>query len=81
MEENILSRFGWAIKSWQCPGIQIAKFSIFYQKFNIVIGHSTTYYPQGNGVAYSSNKAMVRMLKKTIIENQINYDSQLKFSF
>ena len=28
------------------------------------------YYPQGNGLAESTNKNLIRILKKTIIENQ-----------
>ena len=47
---------------------------------NITLGHSTAYYPEGNGLAESSNKTLVRILKKTIRENQNNWDSQLKFS-
>jgi len=43
------------------------------------VGHCTTYYPQGNGLVESSNKTLVRILKNTILENQKNWDSQLKF--
>ena len=42
--------------------------------------HSIAYYPQGNGLAESSNKTLVRALKNTISENQKNWDSQLNFS-
>ena len=28
------------------------------------------YYPQGNGLAKSTNKNLIRILKKTVIENQ-----------
>lgn len=56
------------------------KFLSFCQKFNITVGNSTTYYPQGNGLDESSNKIVVRVLMKTITENQRNWDSQLKFS-
>ena len=52
----------------------------FCQQYNIALGHSTAYYPQGNGLAESSNKTLVRALKKAINENQKNWDSQLKFS-
>ena len=56
------------------------RFVKFCQRYNIILTHSTTYYPQGNGLAESSNKTLVRALKKTIAENKKNWDSQLKFS-
>lgn len=82
MEENISSRFGCPIKiiTNNAQVFKFAKFMSFCQKFNIIIGHSTTYYPQGNVLAESSNKTMVRVLKKTITQNQRNWDTQLKFS-
>ena len=38
------------------------------------------YHPQGNGLAESSNKTLVKILKKTITENQKDWDMNLKFS-
>ena len=32
--------------------------------------YSTNYYPQGNGLAESTNRNLIIILKKTIIENQ-----------
>ena len=32
--------------------------------------YSANYYPQGNGLAESTNKNLIRILKKTMIENQ-----------
>ena len=32
--------------------------------------YSANYYPQGNGLAESTNKNLIRILKKTVIENQ-----------
>eukprot|EP00253_Pinus_taeda_P011608 PITA_11608 len=46
----------------------------------ITIRHSTTYYPQGNVLVESSNKTVVRILKKIIAKNKSNWDSQLKFA-
>lgn len=42
--------------------------------------HSTSYYPQGNGLADSSNKILVRIVKKLLEQNQRSWDSKLKFS-
>ena len=32
--------------------------------------YSTNYYPQGNGLAESTNKNLIRILRKIVIENQ-----------
>jgi hypothetical protein len=39
----------------------------------IIIRYASNYYPQGNGVVESTNKNLVRILKKTVVENQINW--------
>ena len=71
MEENILSHFGHPIKiiTDNDQVFKSAKFIGSRQKFNIIIRHSTTCYPQGNGLVESSNKNVVRVLKKSITEN------------
>jgi hypothetical protein len=43
----------------------------------IVIKYSANYYPQGNGVAESTNKNLVRILKKMITDNQRNWHNLL----
>lgn len=47
MEENILSRFGCLRKiiTDNSQVFKLAKFINFYQKYNIILGHSATYYP------------------------------------
>jgi hypothetical protein len=35
----------------------------FCSKYQITLGHSTAYYPQGNGLAKSSNKILVNIIK------------------
>jgi hypothetical protein len=42
--------------------------------------HSTPYYPRGNGLAVSSNKSLIRIIKKLLIENKKSWDSKLKFA-
>ena len=46
----------------------------------IQLVHSTSYYPQGNGLAESSNKILVRIIKKLLETNKKSWDSKLKFS-
>jgi len=61
LEENIFKRFG-------CPKklvtdndkvFRFVKLIEFFQKYNVVLSHSTTYHPHGNGLEKSSNKSLV----------------------
>ena len=65
---NILSRFG-------CPkrlvidnarAFSFAKMTKFCVDYNMILAHSKTYYPQGNGLAKSSNKSLVMMIKNLL---------------
>ena len=49
----------------------------FCQQYGIELTHFTCYYPQGNGLAKSSNKILVRIIKKMLPENKRNWDTQL----
>ena len=82
MEENILAMFG-------CPrkiiidNAQAFRFSImidFYDSYNIILGHSTPYYPYGNGLYESSNKILMRLIKKLLPKNKKACDSRLKYA-
>eukprot|EP00253_Pinus_taeda_P021719 PITA_21719 len=42
----------------------------FCNKYHIILGHSTTYYPQGNGLAESSNKSLMNIIKKLLKDNK-----------
>ena len=52
----------------------------FCQKYNIVLGHSTTYYPQGNGLAESSNNSLIIIIKKILKENKKSWHLHLKYA-
>lgn len=43
----------------------------------IIIRYSAHYYPQGNGVAESTNKNLIRILKKTVIDHHRNWHNAL----
>ena len=49
----------------------------FYHKYHIILGHSTTYYPQGIGLAESSNKSLVNLIKKLLEDNKKSWHSKL----
>jgi hypothetical protein len=66
LEENILSRFDCPRKivTENAQAFKSMAMINFCQKFNITLGHSTAYYPQGNGLAESSNKSLKTVIKK-----------------
>ena len=79
LTENIISRFGipdsivfdnakyfWSIK--------LTKFSLEY---GIKLKHSTNYYPPGNGLAESTNKNLVNIIKKTMDQDPQSWHAKL----
>jgi transposase InsO family protein len=50
------------------------------EELGIQLVHSTAYYPQGNGLAESSNKSLVRIIQKLLEQNARGWDSKLKFA-
>ena len=65
---NILSRFGFPkrLVTDNAKAFSSAKMIKFCVDYNIVLAHSTTCYPQGNGLADSSNKILVKMIKRLL---------------
>jgi len=53
LEANILSRFGFPNKIIidNAATFKSKRMIDFYHKYHITLGHSTAYYPQGNGLA------------------------------
>lgn len=79
LETNILFCFG-------CPNniiidnvtsFKSKKLTDFCDKYNIKLGHSTTYYLQGNGLAESSNKFLIYIIKKMLEANKRNQHKKL----
>jgi hypothetical protein len=80
--ENILSRFG-------CPKRLVIDNETTFkadalvdmcESMGIQLVHSTSYYPQGNGLAKSSNKRLIIIIRKMLEENKKNWDSKPKFA-
>jgi hypothetical protein len=82
LEENILSRFGCPRKivTDNAQAFKSMAMIRFCQKYNIVLGHSTTYYPQGNGLAESSNKSLITIIKKVLTKNKKAWHVHLKYA-
>ena len=68
LENIIMSRFGYPkiIVTDNAPTFKSKKMISFCHKYHISLNHSTAYYPQGNGLAESSNKILVRIIKKLL---------------
>jgi hypothetical protein len=82
LEENILARFGCPRKivTDNAQAFKSMAMISFCQKYNIVLGHSTAYYPQGNGLAESSNKSLISIIKKVLNENKRSWHLHLKYA-
>ena len=72
LEENILAMFGFPIRivTDNAAAFKSKKMINFCHKYHISLNHSTAYYPQGNGLAESSNKSLVRNIKKLLEDNK-----------
>jgi transposase InsO family protein len=79
LKENIPSRFGVPEKFITDNGSIFigSKFTIFCGEYGIIMGKSSNYYPQGNGLAESTNKKLIQILKKTIEANHKNWHKKL----
>jgi hypothetical protein len=79
LKDNILSRFGVPDKFITDNGSIFigSKFTEFCGEYGIIMGQSSNYYPQGNGLAESTNKTLIQILKKTIDKNQRNWHLKL----
>jgi transposase InsO family protein len=82
LEGYIFSRFGCPKKLITDNAQDFKSNSMieFCKKYSIKLVHSTPYYPQGNKLAKSSNKTLIRIIKKLLTENKKSWDSKLKFS-
>ena len=52
----------------------------FCHTYHIGINHSTSYYPQGNGLAESTNKIMVRIIKKLLEDKKRAWHTKSKYT-
>lgn len=52
----------------------------FALKRGFKLKYSANYYPQGNGLAESTNKNLIRIIKRTIDQNHRNWHKALTFA-
>lgn len=79
LENIILSRFGCPQKliTDNVASFKCKRMIDFYNKYHITLGHSTTYYPQGNGLAESYSKILVNIIKKLLEDNEKTWNKNL----
>jgi transposase InsO family protein len=80
--EDIIARFGCPkrIITDNAASFKAEPLIKFCEQFGISLIHSTPYYPQGNGLAESSNKSLIKIIKRLLEDNKKAWDSKLKFS-
>ena len=74
LNENIFTRFGCPTKlvTDNATTFKAKELMDMAESMSIKVVHSTSYYPQGNGLAESSNKSLVRIIKKLLEDNKKN---------
>lgn len=72
LEDNIITRFGLPNKNTtdNASVFRSIVMGSFCSRYSITLAHSTNYYPQGNGLAESNNKNLIRIIKKTVGDNK-----------
>eukprot|EP00253_Pinus_taeda_P015535 PITA_15535 len=80
LTENIFTRFGCPHKliTNNVAAFRAKELVDMCDSMGIKLAHSTSYYPQGNGLAESSNKSLITIIKKLLEDNKKNWDSKLK---
>ena len=82
LKKNIFSRFGCPHKlvTDNAAAFRAKELVELCDSMGIKLFHSTSYYPQGNGLVESSNKSLIRIIKKLLEDNKNNWDSKLKYA-
>lgn len=77
--DGIVSRFGTpsTIISDNAKSFVGGQIGPWEMDHNIYLSTSSNYYPQGNGLAESSNKNLIRIMKRTIEDNQRAWHKKL----
>ena len=80
--ENIFNRFGCPVRlvTDNAPAFKAMALDKMCDSMGIQLVHSTSHYPQGNGLAESYNKILVMIIRKLLETNHKSWDSNLKFS-
>ena len=80
LEDKIITRFGVPARIIMDNGFVSSEMPSFCFKYGISLSHSSNYYPQGNGLAESSNKNLMTIIKKTVGDNKKAWDNKMKYA-
>jgi transposase InsO family protein len=82
LETNIFSRFGLPLEIIKDNGPTFisTKLTLFLAKLGVKHFTSSTYYPQGNAQAESTNKNLVRIIKRLIEDRTRQWQTLLTYS-
>eukprot|EP00253_Pinus_taeda_P035206 PITA_35206 len=82
LNENIFTRFVCPTKlvTDNAATFKAKQLVDMTKSMGIQLVHSTSYYPQGNGLGESSKNILVRIIKKLCEDNKKSWDSKLKFA-
>ena len=83
IEDKIITQFGTPLKitTDNAKAFNSQEMNDFYFKYDgIALSHSFDYYPQGNGLAESTNKNLMNIFKKTVGNNKKSWDSKIKYA-
>jgi hypothetical protein len=71
LEENIFSKFDCPRKliTDNAQAFKYVSMIEFCEIYNVTLTHYTPYCPQGNGLEESSNKSLIRIIKKLMADN------------
>ena len=71
LQENIMTRFGVPISLvfYNASYFSSIKLTEFANEKGMKLHYYANYYPQGNGLVESTNKNLIRILKKAVIKN------------
>jgi hypothetical protein len=72
LEDSILTRFGCAQKIIINNAYVFSFMALvdLCQRYNIILGHSMTYYPQRNGFTKASNRNLLRIFRWILEDNK-----------
>lgn len=82
LEENIITRFGcpYALVCDNGSAFTSLRFSNWAFEYGITRKFSSNYYPQGNGLAESTNKNLLSVIKKLLERSPREWHTQLRFA-
>jgi hypothetical protein len=82
LEENIITIFGVPAKitTDNAKAFSLMALNEFCFKYGIFLSHYSNYYPQGNGLAESINKNIMKIVKKIVGKNKKSWDNKIKYA-